>query len=61
MRLVLPSGHIDLGVINMIDTILLANDLPRINRQDRIRGFVSIPAEAASNVTQSLKAVGLAA
>lgn len=57
----LPDGYVSSRVIDMIDMILAWNNLPRITRQDRIRGYIAIPKDAVNDVVMSLKANGLVA
>lgn len=60
MRINLPHGPIDSKVLDWIDLVLSYNGVPPISRQDRIRGYVNVPSWAARDVSDSLKAVGLA-
>lgn len=59
MRIALPEGYTPSYVLEALNLILAANDLPKVNRQDRIRGYIQIPTENVSDVVNSLQAVGL--
>lgn len=60
MRINLPHGPIDNHIIDWINLVLSYSDLPKVTRQDRIRGYIAVPSWAARDVSDSLRAVGLA-